>query len=221
MKKLFFPLLTVLAIFVSSFKEKLNDVDSEHESVSIGKQEWTTVNSTESKFRNGDDIPQAKTTSEWAAAATDKKAAWCYYKFDSKYESRFGKLYNWYAVNDSRNMAPKGWHIPSNTEWKKLIEHLGENNIAKKMKSKSGWYNEGNGSDKSGFNGKAGGYISLDGTSGLLGVTGYWWSSSETDNYMKDLSAIGYNLHYYFIGLNRDVDGYRKGMGISVRFIKD
>ncbi len=211
--------LFLVAFFCTSFTFHLNDADPE--SVKIGKQEWSNANYNERKFRNGDDIPEAKTINEWVMAAKEGKAAWCYYKFDSKYESRFGKLYNWFAVKDSRNIAPKGWHIPSDAEWKKLIDHLGEKNIDQKMKSKTGWRDEGNGSNKSGFDGKPGGFVSHEGVFGYLGNSGHWWSSSETDNYLKDLNAIGYQLHYNFQGLSRTDDGYRKGSGVSIRFIKD
>ena len=214
-------IILLLTIFITSFKFKLKDSDSEYESVRIGKQEWTVANSNVRKFRNGDGIPEAKSINEWALAAKEGKAAWCYYKFDSKNEKQFGKLYNWFAVNDSRKIAPQGWHVPSDAEWKELINSLGEKNIEKKMKSKSGWYNNGNGSNKSGFEGKAGGYISEGGICTDLGINGFWWSSSQPDNYMKDLNAINYNLHYYFIGLIRENDGLRKGAGVSIRFIKD
>jgi len=80
------------------------------ETVVIGTQEWTTKNLNVNKYRNGDIIPEIKDPKKWAKLTT---GAWCYYKNDPKNAAIYGKLYNWYAVNDPRGLAPKGFHIPS------------------------------------------------------------------------------------------------------------
>jgi uncharacterized protein (TIGR02145 family) len=110
------------------------------QTVSIGKQVWMTKNLNVDKFRNGDPIPQAKTATEWKAAGENKQPAWCYYDNDPANGAKYGKLYNWYAVNDSRGLAPAGYHIPSDAEWTALTDYLGGYEVAgKKMKSTSGW----------------------------------------------------------------------------------
>ncbi|MFY7733742.1 MAG: FISUMP domain-containing protein [Bacteroidia bacterium] len=111
-----------------------------YKTVSIGSQVWMTKNLDVETFRNGDPIPHAKTEEEWKKAAENKQPAWCYYDNDPANGAKYGKLYNWYAVNDPRGLAPAGYHVPSDAEWEILENHLGGDEVAgKKMKSKSGW----------------------------------------------------------------------------------
>ena len=105
------------------------------QTVTIGTQVWMTENLNVDKFRNGDVIPHAKTVEEWLTAGDNQQPAWCYYKNDSANSAKYGKLYNWYAVNDSRGLAPQGWHVASDAEWTKLTDYLGGAGVAgKKMK---------------------------------------------------------------------------------------
>ena len=108
------------------------------QNVTIGTQVWMTKNLNVSTFRNGDPIPQAKTNEEWEKAGDNKLPAWCYYENDPANGAKYGKLYNWYAVSDSRGLAPVGYHIPSDAEWTKLENFLGSD-AGTKMKTKSGW----------------------------------------------------------------------------------
>ena len=110
----------MLASF-SAFAQSSDDVK-------IGKQIWMSKNLDVSTFRNGEAIPEAKNAEEWAKAGENKTAAYCYYDYDSKNGKVYGKLYNWYAVNDSRGLAPNGYHIPSDAEWKILTVILGGEN---------------------------------------------------------------------------------------------
>ena len=110
------------------------------QTVTIGTQVWMTKNLDVATFRNGDPIPQAKTDEEWEKAGENEQPAWCYYNNDPANGAKYGKLYNWYAVNDSRGLAPSGYHIPSDAEWTRLTDFLGGEKVAgPKMKSKSGW----------------------------------------------------------------------------------
>jgi len=111
-----------------------------YKSVKIGTQVWMTKNLDVSVFRNGDTIPEAKTDEEWREAGENQQPAWCYSANDPKNGQKYGKLYNWYAVNDSRGLAPTGWHIPSDVEWTILEDYLGDD-ADKKLKSTSGWNN--------------------------------------------------------------------------------
>ena len=81
--------------------------------IKIGSQIWMSRNLNVEKFLNGELIREVKTNEDWFKARQQKQPAWCYYKNDKAFGDRFGKLYNWYAVNDPRGLAPKGWHIPS------------------------------------------------------------------------------------------------------------
>ena len=103
--------------------------------VAIGSQVWTSTNLNVSTYRNGDVIPQVQDRDAWAKLTT---GAWCYYENNAANGTKYGKLYNWYAVNDARGLAPAGWHIPTDQEWTVLENSLGDD-AGKKMKSTSGW----------------------------------------------------------------------------------
>jgi uncharacterized protein (TIGR02145 family) len=91
----------------------------------IGSQTWMAENLNVDRFRNGDIIPEAKTVEEWTTALRNKQPVWSYNSYDSINGKKYGKLYNWYAVNDSRGIAPEGWHVPSESEFVNLINELG------------------------------------------------------------------------------------------------
>lgn len=153
---------------------------SDAATVTVGTQEWISKNLNVTNFANGDAIPEAKTADEWTRAGEDEEPVWCYYDNDPANGSTYGKLYNWYAVSDPRGLAPKGWHIPSDEEWTALTDYLGgETTAGLKMKSASGWNNNGNGNNNSGLAGLPGGTRLTDMTSFYyIGSYGYWWSSS-------------------------------------------
>ena len=185
------------------------------QTVTIGDQVWTTKNLNVDKFRNGDPIPEAKTEEEWIKAGKNKQPAWCYYDNDPSNGEKYGKLYNWYAVNDVRGLAPVGWHIPRDVEWTVLSNFLGgEKQAGAKMKSTAGWI-QGNGSNTSGFTGLPGGYRLYNGGFNDFGNSGYWWSSSESnesDAWYRKL----YNHNYVFFRTN-----YLKNNGLPVRCVRD
>jgi uncharacterized protein (TIGR02145 family) len=83
-----------------------------------------TKNLDVSTFRNGDLVPEAKTMKEWEYAGANRQPIWCFYNFDSSM-GVYGKLYNWYALDDPRGIAPIGYHIPSVEEWSALIDYFG------------------------------------------------------------------------------------------------
>jgi len=160
--------------------------------VIIGKQVWMTQNLNVDTFRNGDPIPEAKSDKELQDYSQAGEAAWCYYGYDPKNGEKYGKLYNWYAVNDSQGLAPKGWHVPTDEEWTMLIDYLGgEEKAGTKMKSKSGWYQGGNGINASGFSGLPGGHGSPGGFE-AIGKVGNWWSSTEYDTGAAWLRSLNY-----------------------------
>jgi uncharacterized protein (TIGR02145 family) len=189
------------------------------ETVTIGKQVWTSKNLDVDKFRNGDPIPQAQTAEEWRKAGDNKQPAWCYYDNDPINGRKYGKLYNWYAVNDQRGLAPAGFHIPTTLEWEDLVDFLGGIiDAAKKMKSTSGWH-ENNGSNESGFNGLSGGYRYCDFTISTfekMGDHGYWWSTSDVN---MSAEAWTRSINYGYGGVNRELK--RKNSGCYVRCLKD
>ena len=189
--------------------------------VAIGTQTWTTKNLDLSKFRNGEAIPLAKTNAEWNLAGENMQPAWCYYENKTANGTIYGKLYNWYAVNDPRGLAPKGYHIPTDEEWTILTDYLGGEKLAgAKMKSTSGWENNGNGSNTSGFAGLPGGDFYL--IFADIGAYGFWWSSSEYDDSNArnvGLSYNGFSLAYDDSEFFRN-HGFKQN-GYSVRCLRD
>jgi uncharacterized protein (TIGR02145 family) len=189
---------------------------NDYKSVKIGNQIWMTENLNVDRFRNGDLIPEAKTKEEWELAGKNKKPAWCYYDNDPKNGEKYGKLYNWYAVNDPRGLAPKDWHIPSDNEWDKLVNFLGgENRAGLKMKNTRGWGDNSNGDNKSGFTGLPCGYRSYIGGFYFIGYYGTWWSCTEYNLF----NAWGLDL--FSNNDNAFRDNYSKNTGFTVRCVKD
>lgn len=187
------------------------------EEVLIGKQVWMRNNLDVACFRNGDSIPQVITDADWMTFANAGKPAWCYYGNDPGKGAKYGKLYNWYAVNDQRGLAPKGWHIPSDTEWDVLANFLGGvDSAGVRMKSKTDWFNEGNGTNSSCFSAYPGGRRNTGGgVFGDLAYYGAWWSATEANieyGKLRYISHFAGGLYSY---------SWYKGMGYSVRCIKD
>jgi uncharacterized protein (TIGR02145 family) len=156
------------------------DVDGNvYTAVSIGTQVWMKENLKVSKYRNGDPIPTNLTNAEWYASTTSGACA--VYNNDAANNTTYGKLYNWYAVVDSRNLCPTGWHVPTDAEWTTLENYLGGTSVAGgKLKSTSSlWASPNTGAtNESGFSGLPGGNRSGTGTYLNIGNYGYWWSST-------------------------------------------
>lgn len=197
-------------------QKKVQNSNSEIKSVKIGDQIWMAENLNVDKFRNGDPIPEVRFNDNWEKAGDNGFSAWCYYNHNSSNGLKYGKLYNWFAVMDKRGLAPKGWHIPSETEWIKLINYLGgEKNAAKEMKSKMFWEENGNGTNESGFSGFPGGIRDGYGKFKSIGYVGHWWSSTEVDSdYARSFSIEWYD------NIVGKVSNH-KSVGFSVRCIKD
>ena len=183
----------------------------EENEIKIGDQTWTTKNLDVDTYCNGDSITHVEDEEEWANLTT---GAWCYYENESGIGKKYGKLYNWYAVNDPRGLSPKGYHIPSDAEWTILNDNLGDK-AGTKMKSTSGWDDDGNGTNSSGFAGLPGGYRNSDGNFSSVGAFGYWWSSSENYSYY----AWFRNLYNKNDSVNRSYN--YKLFGLSVRCLSD
>jgi uncharacterized protein (TIGR02145 family) len=180
----------------------------------IGTQTWASANLNVSTFRNGDTIPEAKTNKEWIAAGESGKPAWCYYNNEPKNGPKYGKLYNWHAVNDERGLAPAGWSVPNDADWAKLTNYLGGPNVAgNKLKNTEGWSEDYNGNNQSGFGGFPGGYRAENGSFSKIGSVGTWWSSTES----KALNAVDFYLSRSG-SINRSISP--KQLGESVRCVK-
>lgn len=227
MKKVSLILSAVVmtAMMLSSCGDGASTAEGASNEVTIGNQVWMTKNLDVSTFRNGDPIPEAKTSDKWKAYVDAEEAAWCYFDNDPRNGEKYGKLYNWYAVNDPRGLAPEGWHVPSDEEWTQLTDYLGGREKAgAKMKSENGWSNDGSGTNSSGFSGLPGGYrnfgtfnsIGISGfTFNFIGISGFWWSSTEIATYYSLYRHIECKSGWLYRG--NDI----KGEGLSVRCLRD
>ena len=203
----------------------LSEIKPQYESVIIGNQEWMTRNLEVDRFRNGDLIPHIELYEEWKKAGKNGQPAWCYYNNYLETGKKYGKLYNWYAVNDPRGLAPEGWHVPTFEEWNILVEFLGEDIAGHRLKSVDGWYSKdylyeilkienANGDNSSGFNALPGGFRFYYGFD-YIGNSALFWSATESDH------------NYVFTRAMEDYSGpvisdeNDKSLGASVRCIKD
>jgi len=214
-KSMFIVIVLLVTLFatISCNQKPINEVQ-------IGNQIWMTKNLDVDTFKNGDQLYAALSYEEWVYAIKNQIPAWCFYNFNPENGVLFGRLYNWYAVNDDRGLCSDGWHVPSDEEWTILEDFLGGKKIAgDKLKSIDLWANNdngisGNGSNESGFDGKPGGVLE-EGKSKYKGERGYWWSSTQNDNYQSWYRYLNYN--------NGDIKRYTHGksVGMSVRCIRN
>lgn len=179
-------------------------------------QEWMAENLRTTTYANGDPIPNVTDGNQWGNLTT---GAWAHYNNDSQYENPYGKLYNWYTVDDPRNVCPTGWHVPTDAEWTVLSDYLGGSAVAGgKMKSTGTQYwlsPNTDATNERGFSGIPGGNRNLDGTFSIIGYYGYWWSSTENSS-----GSAWYHQLYYYNGYVSRYDDNKKH-GFSVRCIRD
>lgn len=183
-------LLLITFVALSSCKKEQNPVEAYYQQVQIGDDVWMSLNWDAITYRNGDPIPEITDSLEWVTATY---GAWKYYDNDPLTGQRYGKLYNWYAVNDPRKLSPEGWHVATDDEWVDMLIN--------------------NGLILGGFTNMSGGYVGYS-THGL-GQYGMWWTANQSNETM----ASGYQVvnntldayQGYFCKLN----------GFSVRHVKD
>jgi uncharacterized protein (TIGR02145 family) len=211
----------------------VTDIDGNiYKTVKIGDQWWIAENLTTTRYSNGDSIPTNLSDNEWSGTTS---GAYVIYNNDNLNNITYGKLYNWFAVTDIRNVCPTGWHVPSGGEWYTLTSYLIHNgcgyegsgeDIGKSMAATSGWMNDptnGNiGNDQannnsSGFAALPGGYRGAEGYYFVgLGGTTFWWSTSLYTRY-DNAGAMYLN---YTSG-NAEYYGAHWIQGLSVRCLKD
>ncbi len=183
-------------------------------SVTIGSQVWSCKNLDVTTYRNGDPIPQVTDADQWFNLTT---GAWCYYNNDPANGTLYGKLYNWFAVNDPRGLAPQGWHVPTDAEFTTLTNSLGGVSVAGgKMKSTSTlWLSPNTGAtNSSGWSGLPGGYRNMSGLFNGIGNYGSWWSSTEFGP-----NVLNLGLGWSYGSVDRSAS-YKVG-ALSVRCLRD
>ncbi|NQV15691.1 fibrobacter succinogenes major paralogous domain-containing protein [bacterium] len=214
---------------ITFYEATVTDIDGNvYNTVIIGNREWMAENLKTTKYRDGTPIPNVTDGTAWAALTT---GAYCFYDNSASLQNTYGNLYNWYAVSDSRNIAPEGWHVPTDAEWKELEMALGmsqaeaddiwcrgTNEGSKLAGNADLWitneleYNSEFGS--SGFTALPGG-ARWSGYSDL-GYYGYFWSATEYDGLRAWYRAIFYDETC----VDRGYSG-NKDTGFAVRCVKD
>jgi uncharacterized protein (TIGR02145 family) len=220
------------AAFDADRNQVVTDYDGNvYSMVTIGTQTWLKENLKVAHYRNGEPVPEVTSSSEWVDLKTGAR---CYFDNDSANGTEYGSLYNWHAVNDSRGLAPAGWHIPDDAEWKTLEIFLG---MSQAEADRTDWRGTDQGAklketdtlhwrwptgnvatNESGFTALGGGwriYFSNAGSFFNLTNTGQWWTSSEKDA----ATAWLRNLCVYHPEVYRIAFG--KTQGCSVRCIRD
>jgi uncharacterized protein (TIGR02145 family) len=207
-----------------SYGQLIDQDGNNYKTIQIGTQEWMAENLNVSHYRNGDTILNLINSDEWSFTSI---GAWSHYENYEGAQCPFGKLYNWYAVSDSRNLCPAGWHVPSQADWSELISYLGGGTVAGgKLKSDNLYYGRdpsNTTTNSSGFSALFSGQRTSGGYFGGLAVYGLWWTCS-----MIAGSQLP-NIYAHYIGL-----GYENGTalntndtygsadaGYSVRCIRD
>jgi uncharacterized protein (TIGR02145 family) len=197
----------------------------------VGPQVVTTKNLDVVRYRNGDPIPQVTDSAQWANLTT---GAWCWYNNDSVNYSKYGRLYNAYAVNDPRGLAPLGWRVMNEDDWNQLVKYLDPSAdttattqsvyAGAQLKDTAGWKPIPdtscptciNGNNSSGFAAQPGGVrliarFQVAGPGGL----GVWWSQNQNDSTTQNARLL------YSGSNNFDKSSFNKKGGFSVRLIRE
>lgn len=208
--------ISTLALFLMAMA---SIVCAQSASVTLDNREWMADNLSVTTFNNGDIIPQAETATAWIEAGKQGQPAWCDYENDPKTGESYGKLYNWHAVNDSRGLAPQGWHVASAEEWQSLIDHYGGDNAAGGPLKEQGvehWQSPNTGATNSdGFCALPSGYRDGKGDFTRLGYYAVFWTSSPCGR----LNALARHLSRGDTKVYHNCLG--KEMGFSVRCVRD
>lgn len=196
------------------------------EKVVIGKQVWANKNLDTVTFSNGDEIFHAKSAKDWVDAGRNQTPAWCYYSFNPDNDEVYGKLYNWYAVNDLRGLAPEGWSIPNANDFINLTNLIKIENL-NQLKAGNTWFYEnelqfipiefvdinisktkGIGTDLFDFNCIPSGQCYEDGTFKHLNHFTYFWSNTVIDLNKSDLEELK-DRNTNLISLPSDIDNVK------------
>jgi uncharacterized protein (TIGR02145 family) len=203
---------TIFTVLVT----KTDNDGNSYNTVTIGTQTWMSTNLKTTTYNDGTVIPNVSNSTTWLGLST---GALCTYIIPNLYDSTYmintyGRLYNWYAVNTGK-LCPKGWHVPSDSDWTVLSSFL-KTNIGGKLKDTTHWSTP-NITNESGFTALPGGYRIHEGRFMSFGNCGGWWSSTESD-----ISGAFYRfLNYSNNDIDYDETINNKTYGFSVRCLKD
>ncbi len=236
----FVLIIGLFAIFASNWPNKeakliktgyMFDQDgNKYQTVKIGDQWWMSENLKVTHYRNGEIIRHVNNQFEWINLIG---GAYCAYDMDASNVDTYGYLYNFKAVNDENNIAPEGWHVPSDAEWKELEIYLGMSQSeadaggyrgtdeGNKLKSASGWSSDGNGTNESGFSALPAGSRDGSGVFGGMGGRACFWTGTpflgsgggyQKGGWCRELHSSQSNIYR--------ANPYDR-LGYSVRLIRD
>jgi len=237
-KNLFLIITIIFSFFIlscekdpTSLKDKntVTDIDGNvYKIVKIGDQWWMAENLRVTRYQNGDSIPDLTGNFEWG---NQIHGAFHVYNNDYSNIGKYGLFFNWHAVNDSRKIAPEGWHVPTDEEWKNLEMALGmtqteadsfywrgddEGGKLKETGTEHWWSPNTGATNSSGFCALAAGHISDENNySAGMGINGYWWCNTES----SDRVAWYRRIYYDYSSIYRSYNSKRGGL--NVRCVKD
>jgi len=194
------------------------DIDGNvYETIQIGEQLWMAENLKVTHYNNGEEIPNITNNGVWGYLST---GAYGDYDNNPTNSETYGRLYNWYAVDDSRGLCMDGWHVPSDDEYNILTDYLGGESIAGGKMKEAGfehWNNPNAGAtNESGFTGLPAGYRDYyNGYYSGMGYNGYFWSSSEDFGFDAWYRVLDYSNSSVYRNL------YYRHYGFSVRCLGD
>lgn len=185
--------------------------------VQIGSQFWTKENLAVESFQDGTPITECSSSEQWAELASTNTPAWCYYNFDPSNEEEYGKLYNYYVISSSKNIAPVGFKVPALADFNQLTSLYGGNSLAgHKLKNSKNWNTlrrqSGNGDNQSNFTGNPSGYIKENGEFWDYGWSANFWTTNSGSNEATSVRLYWANREVVSIPAMQD-------MGIAVRLI--
>ena len=204
--------------YQQDYPQTVTDIDGNvYKTVKIGNQVWMAENLKVTRYRNGDPIPYVTDNSQWANLSS---GAYCNYDNNTSYAAKYGRLYNWSAVKDRRGLAPAGWRVPTDADWQKLIDYLGGESVAGDKLKEAGityWKSPNTtANNASGFTALPGGYRHYgNGTFDLIGLSAYWWSSTEYSSASPWYRLLSYSPSAVFRLYSRTQYGF------SVRCVRD
>jgi uncharacterized protein (TIGR02145 family) len=195
----------------------MTDIDGNvYKTVKIGTQWWMAENLKVTHYQNGDGIPNVNSSFYWQNLIS---GAYCIYDNNESNAQIYGLLYNWYAGDDERIIAPEGWHVPSENEWITLVDYLGGFGYAGGKMKENGtahWLSPNTGANnESGFTALPGGVYSAG--SGYLGITGSSFFLSSTGDDERGFWCL--HLSYLYERLAGET--WPKNSGVSIRCVKD
>lgn len=195
----------------------VTDIDgNEYKTAKIGSQWWMLENLRVTHYGNGDNIPLIPDNNDWILNNT---GAYCNYNNDANIAETYGCLYNWFAVTDARQLAPSGWHIPSDNDWQTLSDFLGGDNVAGGKMKEAGiihWQSPNTGAtNESVLSLLPGGFRLYNGTYSNLGYNALFWSSTERDSYNAWYRLLSFD------NTNAYKSSHDKEFGMSVRCVKN